>query len=567
MATEMPTVPPTVPELPAAYLRRPSDQSALEAALLNQPETTKVCVYGMGGVGKTTIVASLVRDLDARSAFDKAVWVSIGQEPDVRELQNSIHVQLCGRALPEEAKDQDAIGQALKNAAAGAKVLLVLDDIWDSAMEEPFSCVDPATVSRLLVTTRVRGLLRNSTDIELCVLPPDEALKLLLASAEMAAENFVGGDKEHGIAVDIVALCGRLPLTLAIAGGVVANAGQGFTEDILEAMTGASSADLDDEDESTLEERVISSSLKMIKGKNKVLVKQVLQLFAVFPEDVAVPAAVFNALAPLVAGEITGSKAQLAVGKGLGTLLKLNLLKGSIAGAGVFMHDIVRDYAVNLHSMAELQTLQRDVVEAVLAARPQPGGFDGSAGAGSFDGYIVRQLHWHIRGALADGEPPDAWLIDDQQDPVVKSNAAVAVGFEKLEALAAAKENAGLLVHAAKLAWEAGCLKQTSNAVRADLVYRAADLLEQANDPTVSAFESKLLAFVWWIDRGSERNVKSQRRKAVVDDADPYMSQRPTSTACESPRAAVRKLPSRPAEGFDLLPPVPSSSRLRKRGL
>ena len=35
----------------------------------------------------------------------------------------------------------------------------------------------------------------------------------------------------------------------------------------------------------------------------------------------------------------------------------------------------------------------------MLAAPPQPDGFDDFARADTFDGYIVRQLHWHILGS------------------------------------------------------------------------------------------------------------------------------------------------------------------------
>ena len=55
---------------------------------------------------------------------------------------------------------------------------------------------------------------------------------------------------------------------------MVADVGQGFTDDIREAMMEARGANLEDEGGQTLEERVISSSLKMIKGKNKELVER-----------------------------------------------------------------------------------------------------------------------------------------------------------------------------------------------------------------------------------------------------------------------------------------------------
>ena len=108
----------------------------------------------------------------------------------------------------------------------------------------------------------------------------------------------------------------------------------------------------------------------------------------------------------------------------------------------------------------------------MLAARPEPDGFDNYASASTFDGYVVRSLYWHIRGALGDGEEaPEAWLIDRNQDPVVKVNTAAALGLEKLEALSAAKEAGGAPVLAAKVAWEASFMKMVTPAARADRVY------------------------------------------------------------------------------------------------
>ena len=48
----------------------------------------------MGGVGKTTAAVALVNDKEVRAAFEKILWVSVGQEPDVRELQASLLLQI-----------------------------------------------------------------------------------------------------------------------------------------------------------------------------------------------------------------------------------------------------------------------------------------------------------------------------------------------------------------------------------------------------------------------------------------------------------------------------------------
>ena len=51
------------------------------------------------------------------------------------------------------------------------------------------------------------------------------------------------------------------------------------------------------------------------------------------------PAGLLNTLAALISELGQGTKTRLAVGGCLTTLTKYNLLKGSIAGDGVYMHE------------------------------------------------------------------------------------------------------------------------------------------------------------------------------------------------------------------------------------
>ena len=100
-----------MPELPNAYLVRGGlailkaklsarDSSRSNMALTSnganrqpppqqpqQQKRNKVGAHGMGGVGKTTIAAALVHDEEVRETFAKIVWVSVGQHPNIRELQ------------------------------------------------------------------------------------------------------------------------------------------------------------------------------------------------------------------------------------------------------------------------------------------------------------------------------------------------------------------------------------------------------------------------------------------------------------------------------------------------
>ena len=119
-----------------------------------------------------------MNDEDIRSSFEKIVWVSIGQEPDIRELQESLYEQIAGSVIPPDAKTPSLVFKALRDASKGCNMLLVLDDAWDAQTEKSLSCIDLDNSSRLLVTTRIRGLLKNSAEVELGVLPKEEALKL-----------------------------------------------------------------------------------------------------------------------------------------------------------------------------------------------------------------------------------------------------------------------------------------------------------------------------------------------------------------------------------------------------
>ena len=93
---------------------------------------------------------------------------------------------------------------------------------------------------------------------------------------------------------------------------------------------------LEDDEGTTVESRVISTSVKMLMkgaGRNAALVRKVFYFFAIFPEDVAVPASFFTKMLPILVGESPDKKAgRWAVGTCLSTLLKYNSIKGSLAG-------------------------------------------------------------------------------------------------------------------------------------------------------------------------------------------------------------------------------------------
>jgi hypothetical protein len=111
-----------------------------------------------------------------------------------------------------------------------------------------------------------------------------------------------------------------------------------------------------------------------------------------------------------------------------------------------------------------------------------------------------------------------AWL--QHKAPVIAANVANALGIEKLGALSAAKEAAGELVFAARVAWVACSVLHTASQVITDLTYRAADLLETADDPGCTAFEKEVLSAAWTLDMGTDRHTKAQCRREHLQASD-----------------------------------------------
>ena len=79
-------------------------------------------------LGKTTVAVKVVNEDEVRAAFEKILWVSVGQEPDVRELLGSLMKQLNEQTLKPDLSDNDALVE-VKKAAKDLKCLLVLDDV------------------------------------------------------------------------------------------------------------------------------------------------------------------------------------------------------------------------------------------------------------------------------------------------------------------------------------------------------------------------------------------------------------------------------------------------------
>jgi tetratricopeptide (TPR) repeat protein/DNA-binding SARP family transcriptional activator len=173
-------------------------------------------VDGMPGVGKTAFGVHAAHRLSGRFP-DGNIFLDLrGHTPGQRPLAPGAALESLLRAAGVDPK---MIPSALEDRArlwrdrlAGKKVLLVLDDAADHDQVRPLL---PGTAGNLvLITSRHRlAALDGVTSLTLTVLPPDQAIELLVRLAGRSP----GSDEQTGIA-SIVDCCGCLPLAITLAG-------------------------------------------------------------------------------------------------------------------------------------------------------------------------------------------------------------------------------------------------------------------------------------------------------------------------------------------------------------
>ena len=457
-------------------------------------EATTAAV-GMGGVGKTTLAAAVLRDTEVRAHFDVLCWASLGLAPDVLSVISLLHTQLTGAPLPETIQQPDAAAHALREAARSHRVLLVLDDIWDATLLAQLHFIDAAHGSALLTTSRLRDLVPGAAQIPCELMSQPEALAVLLRAGGADAATLATPPEA---AFEAIELCGRLPLTLAIAGSMIRELGTAWRTELVPLLRDDrvwQEDCIDATDGRSVEERVVDVCLRMVDEKSAAGVGALFVVYAVFQEDAIVPAAVVDALGPLVRKTMaitapgastrrldkqpSAAGQRRAVRQWLLLLQRASILRGEI-DRGFAVHDLVREIMVSRcealdGGMARMQrqatALILDAIDAEVKAAEgstspggQPssssssrGGGDASRPATPVLDYAQYALRYHVSCCVTPTVPihADPLLMRILTYPRVGvvEQAVRGLGRETLRAAAGESEAAGEWLATAQLCW------------------------------------------------------------------------------------------------------------------
>eukprot|EP01049_Picozoa_sp_SAG25_P003137 SAG25_NODE_176_length_12787_cov_14.980060_2_plen_1127_part_00 len=440
--TQPATIPAGVPKLPSRFQSTEQIRELTRIVLSTSAQDmamARVGFFGMGGIGKTVTGASIVRNEAVRQHFHAIVWLPLGQTPVVAKLQNLCYMQCTGKELSAELSSEEK-QQALQQAMTGKKVLLCLDDLWEEQHESELNFADVSAGSKVLISTRVQGLLVGAHQVEVGLPSRADSARMLLSAA--------GVDEEEGEPSgvrEVVDLCGRLPLALGIAGRLAASLGLVGTRD-WRGMLAVLKEELHESHSGGTEEGMIRASLRGLKGsaEEQANVRTLLLLFALVPEDTYAPLAVlrlmFNAISEGPAASI------MHIRKWLRILINRSLVLGTVDRPSV--HDLVLDFAVAQHSKEQLRLNHRAIVESFRSSRPADAHgrrkFDSAHRTDSMCVYVCNEIEYHVSHALEADSSRDelatrVWLADVPQDVIVMA-AAVALGSDRVSELAAGAE-------------------------------------------------------------------------------------------------------------------------------
>ncbi|KAL4377128.1 hypothetical protein GQ457_02G040080 [Hibiscus cannabinus] len=181
-------------------------------AALEDDAVSIIGVYGMGGVGKTTLVKEAAKQANEKQLFDEVVLVSIKQKPNMVNVQEEIAEKL-GMAMSE--KNVDARAARLRGRLNEKRILIVLDDIWESLELEALgiSCGDKQKGCKILTTSRrldVLESLNSQPNISIETLKEDEAWNLFKKMAGLVEESDF-----QSTAVEVAKRCAGLPIAIA----------------------------------------------------------------------------------------------------------------------------------------------------------------------------------------------------------------------------------------------------------------------------------------------------------------------------------------------------------------
>ena len=328
--------------LPSRMLVLNEVMEALRDANIN-----RIGVWGLGGVGKTTLMKQLAQQAEQDKLFDAVVMASVFQTPDHKEIQHQFADKLSMKF--EELSEEGRAARLHQRLKEEKTILVILDDLWAELDLDKIgipSPVDHHQGCKLLLTSRNRDVLSNKMgtqkDFQLKHLQEDKSWILF----KNKAGDCIDEPDLQPIATEVAILCAGLPIAIVTVATALKSKSLSIWKDALQQLKTQSSTNI-----SGMETKVYSSlklSYDYLEGDE---VKSFFLLCGLFHDYIRIRDLLkYGVGLRLFKGTNTLEEATNRVDVLIDKLKASNLLLDTGKNPFVTMHDVVRNVAIEIAS-------------------------------------------------------------------------------------------------------------------------------------------------------------------------------------------------------------------------
>ncbi|XP_028755828.1 putative disease resistance RPP13-like protein 1 [Neltuma alba] len=181
-------------------------------------------IWGMGGVGKTTLVNLVYKDV--KQKFDLTAWVCVSETFDLLKIAQTI-IKSIDQDSACDNMDLNLLRDRLAEKIEGKKFLVILDDLWNHDYTDwdvlKSLLHNGVEGCKILVTTREEDVALMVTTISssyrLDLLSDEDCLLVFAAHAFHFKDSNVNSCLEK-IGSDVASKCRGLPLAAKVLGGL-----------------------------------------------------------------------------------------------------------------------------------------------------------------------------------------------------------------------------------------------------------------------------------------------------------------------------------------------------------
>ncbi|KAL9344329.1 hypothetical protein Peur_062004 [Populus x canadensis] len=187
------------------------------SSLLMRNEVSSIGIYGMGGVGKTTLVTHIYNQvLERRDTY--VYWITVSQDTSINRLQTSL-ARRIGLDLSSEDEELLRAVALKKELMKKQKWVLILDDLWKAFDLQKLGVPDEVEGCKLILTTRSEKVCQQMKTQHTIKVQPISEREAWTLFTETLGHDIVFSPEVERIAVDVVRECAGLPLGIITMAG------------------------------------------------------------------------------------------------------------------------------------------------------------------------------------------------------------------------------------------------------------------------------------------------------------------------------------------------------------